>query len=58
MAERYWLSMLHCFAQLPSANSQGVFVMLAKYVASGAWAALLYDKAEISIKKLECLLLR
>ena len=32
--------------------------MLAKYVASGAWAALLYDKAEISIKKLECLLLR
>jgi len=47
MAEQHWLSMLHCFAHLPSANSQGVCVMLAKHVASTAWAAVSDGEAEI-----------
>ena len=57
MAEQHRLSMVHCFAHFPSANSQGVCVMLEKDVASIAWAAVSDGKAESSTEKLERLLL-
>jgi len=46
MVEQHWLSMLHCFAHLPSADSQGDAFLWAKHVAGTAWSAASDGEAE------------